>query len=90
MWFRGKDLRVADHEPLALAARAGEIACLFVLDPYFFAPERARELPHRVQFLLESIAELRESLRALGGELVLARGKSIDVVPELARAWRVD
>ena len=90
MWFRGKDLRVADHEPLALAARAGEVACLFVLDPYFFAPERARRIPHRVQFLLESIAELRESLRALGGELVLARGKSIDVVPELARAWRVD
>lgn len=90
VWFRGKDLRVADHAPLADALGRGEIACVFVLDPFFFAPERARELPHRMQFLLESIAALAQSLEERGGELVLVKGKSIEVIPELARAWRVD
>ena len=49
VWFRSKDLRLADHAPLAEAAASGEVIPLFVLDPFFFEPERARELPHRIQ-----------------------------------------
>jgi deoxyribodipyrimidine photo-lyase len=90
VWFRGKDLRVADHAPLSDALARGDVIPLFVLDPYFFAPERARELPHRMQFLLESIRELSETLAALGSRLVVARGKSVEVVPALARLWKAD
>lgn len=90
VWFRGKDLRVADHAPLADAVARGEVIPLFVLDPYFFAPKRAQELPHRMQFLLESLRELAETIAALGSRLVVARGKSIEVVPALARLWKVD
>jgi deoxyribodipyrimidine photo-lyase len=89
VWFRGKDLRVADHAPLTSALGAGELVPLFVLDPYFFAPERAKELPHRMQFLLESLAALQKNIAHLGSELLLVAGKSVDVVPELARRWRV-
>jgi deoxyribodipyrimidine photo-lyase len=93
LWFRGKDLRLHDHQALhqALAGEpCGELIPLFVLDPYFFAPERARQLPHRVQFLLDSLIELQGALRERGSRLLLARGKSHEVLPELARAWRVD
>ncbi|HEX6272747.1 MAG TPA: deoxyribodipyrimidine photo-lyase, partial [Polyangiaceae bacterium] len=90
VWFRGKDLRLADHAPLADALANGELVPLFVLDPYFFAPERARELPHRVQFLLESLAELESNVRNLGSRLLVVPGKSVDVVPELARRFAVD
>lgn len=90
MWFRGKDLRVADHAPLAAAVAAGgEVICAFVVDPYFFAAERAQGLPHRMQFLLESIAALGRDLEALGSRLLLVEGKSVDVVPRVARAWGV-
>jgi deoxyribodipyrimidine photo-lyase len=89
LWFRGKDLRIADHAPLLEAAR-GELIPVFVLDPYFFAPERASKLPHRMQFLLESLQVLRESLEQLGTRLVLAAGKSVRVVPELAARFHVD
>lgn len=89
VWFRGKDLRVTDHPPLVEAAR-GEMIPLFVLDPFFFAPERARRLPHRMQFLLESIASLAADLERLGSRLVLATGRSVDVVPALAARFRVD
>lgn len=89
VWFRGKDLRISDHAPLWRALRAGEVVPLFVLDPYFFAPQRARELPHRMQFLLESLASLQQNLAQRGSQLLLAEGKSVEVVPELARRFRV-
>lgn len=87
VWFRGKDLRISDHAPLADALARGEVVPLFVLDPYFFAPERARELPHRMQFLLESLAALKSNIEHLGSLLLVATGKSVDVVPELARRF---
>ncbi len=90
VWFRGKDLRIADHAPLRSAIDQGEVVPLFVLDPFFFDPERARELPHRMQFLLESLAELEHTLETLGSKLLLASGPSTEVVPKLARKWRVD
>ncbi len=57
VWFRGKELRIADHAPLQAALHGGEVIPLFVLDPYFFAPERARELSNRLQFLLSSLKD---------------------------------
>jgi deoxyribodipyrimidine photo-lyase len=90
VWFRGKDLRVSDHAPLRDAIAAGEVVPLFVLDPYFFSKERAPELPHRMQFLLESLERLQKNVAHLGSRLVLARGKSTEVVPALAARWKVD
>ena len=66
VWFRGKDLRLSDHAPVRAAIETGEVIPLFVHDPHFFAPARARELPHRIQFLLESIRALDAGLRKRG------------------------
>jgi deoxyribodipyrimidine photo-lyase len=90
VWFRGKDLRLDDHRPLADALAHGEVIPLFVLDPYFFAPERAQRLPHRIQFLLESLAELALNVEHKGSRLLIVRGKSVETVPRLARELRVD
>jgi deoxyribodipyrimidine photo-lyase len=90
VWFRGKDVRVADHAPLREAAESGELIPLFVLDPYFFAPARARELPHRMQFLLESLRALAAGLEARGSRLLTIEGASSEVVPRLAKEWQVD
>ncbi len=88
LWFRGKDLRLSDHAPLRDALTEGEVVPLFVLDPYFFAPERAQELPHRMQFLLESLEALQKNIAHLGSELLIAAGKSVDVVPALAERFQ--
>ncbi|HSP93280.1 MAG TPA: deoxyribodipyrimidine photo-lyase [Thermoanaerobaculia bacterium] len=90
VWFRGKDLRVADHAPLRDAAEAGEVIPLFVLDPYFFVPARARQLPRRIQFLLDSLRELEANLADRGSRLLVVAGRSVEVVPQLARKWKVD
>ena len=90
VWYRGKDLRVADHAPLREAARAGEVIPVFVLDDHFFAPPAAQRTPFRIQFLLESIASLSANLEHLGSRLILATGRSIDRIPEFAAKWQVD
>lgn len=72
-----RDLRVHDHPALAeAAARAESVVPLFVFD------ERITVGPNRVRFLLDSLADLRRSLRGLGGTLVVRRG---DVVAETMR-----
>ena len=90
VWFRGKDLRISDHAPLREAVTAGEVIPLFVLDPYFFAPARARELPHRMQFLLDSLSALEAALAERGSRLFVVAGKSVEVVPRLVREWKAD
>ncbi len=91
VWFRGKDLRLADHAPLAEALRQrDEIIPLFVLDEHFFRPRAARRTPGRIQFLLESVASLATALERAGSRLIVVNGRSVDVVPQLARRWKVD
>lgn len=85
VWLRGKDLRIADHAPLQSAVRGGEAIPVFVIDPYFFAKERAREMPNRMRFLVESLAEVERAFAERGSRLLLAAGKSVEVVPWLAR-----
>jgi len=90
VWYRGKDLRISDHAPLGDAIETGEVIPLFVLDPYFFAPARAREVPHRMQFLLDSLRALEGNLAECGSRLVVVSGKSVEVVPRLCREWKAD
>ena len=90
LWFRGKDLRLADHEGLRLAMNSDQVIPVFVLDSYFFEPQRAQGLPHRMQYLLEALHELAEAIAACGSELIVLSGRSIDVIPKLAEKWRVD
>ncbi len=90
VWFRGKDLRISDHAPLDYALKRGDTIPLFVLDPYFFAPERARELPHRMQFLLDSLRALAANIEALGSQLLIVSGRSIDMIPRLADRLQAD
>src|SRR5690242_1802464 len=90
VWFRGKDLRVSDHAPLHDAVATGEVVPLFVLSSRFFGPGRAEDAPHRIQFLLDSLRHLEASLAALGSRLVVTEGKTSELLPKLAKLWKVD
>ena len=90
VWFRGKDLRLSDHLPLLDAIRTGDVVPLFVVDPYFFAKERAIELPNRMQFLVESLAEVADGIAELGSRLLFVAGKSTEVVPLVAKAFEAE
>ena len=74
-----RDLRLHDNPALHQAcARARQVVPLFVVDPNIAAP------PNRARFLAESLADLRESLRERGGDLVIRDGDPAAEVIRLA------
>ncbi|MEV0974299.1 cryptochrome/photolyase family protein [Microtetraspora glauca] len=79
-----RDLRVHDHPALSAACeRGGRVVPLFVLDP---------EVPagHRTGFLLDCLADLRESLRSRHGDLLVRRGDVVAETMRLAREVEAD
>lgn len=88
VWLRN-DLRLHDNEALARAVRDAE----YVLPVFCFDPRNFGKTPFgfpkvgvfRAQFLLESLADLRENLIARGGNLLIRSGTPESVLPTLAR-----
>jgi deoxyribodipyrimidine photo-lyase len=81
LWYRN-DLRLHDHEPLVKATESGaKVIPVYCFDDRQFGKSSfgfAKTGAFRAQFLLESVADLRRSLRSLGSELVVRSG-----LPEL-------
>ena len=81
-WFR-RDLRLHDNTALSEACRQAEQVV-----PVFILEDALRSGPDvgaaRLQFLLNSVAELQENLRALGSKLIVRSGKSEVEIPRLA------
>ncbi|MFK7742500.1 MAG: FAD-binding domain-containing protein [Planctomycetota bacterium] len=81
VWFK-RDLRVADHAPLAAAVASGlPVVALYVLEPELLqSPEADRG---HWGFVLESLRELDRELRARGAQLTIRSGAMPDVLAEL-------
>ncbi|MFY1626086.1 cryptochrome/photolyase family protein [Micromonospora sp. WMMD723] len=76
-----RDLRVHDHPALATACAAFDrVVPLYVLDPALTGHS-----PNRNRFLHQCLAELRDTLRTLGGDLVIRRGDPVAETIRLAR-----
>lgn len=87
VWFK-RDLRVADHAPLTLAARTGPVLPLYVIEPDLWRQSDASG--RQLAFLLESLAELDRELRRLGQPLWLRFGAMPEVLAELHATHRID
>jgi len=92
VWFR-KDLRIHDNEILTEAVRKGD----FIIPVYCFDPRQFEITPHntlktgffRAEFLLQSVADLRQSFRNAGGDLIIRQGKPEEILPELVSQYDV-
>ncbi len=88
VWFRGKDLRIADHAPLCAALkRGGPVIPLFVLEPRYFSGDSPERAPHRLQFLIDCLHSLDRNLRSRGSRLIVVEGPAEAALPELCRRW---
>lgn len=85
VWHRA-DLRVPDNP--AVAAAGSDAVPVFVLDPAFLEDGLACDA--RIEFLLESLADLDAQYRERGGGLLLAHGDPLSVLPALADALDAD
>lgn len=90
VWFR-QDLRLHDNEALLDAIKhAQEVIPVYVFDERVFTgttrwfgfPKTGK---YRTKFIIESVADLRESLRAIGSDLVVRVGKPEEILFEIAR-----
>ena len=82
-WFR-RDLREDDNAGLYHAlVSSRQVVCAFVFDREILDALPARA-DRRVEFIRESVAELREALRRRGGDLVAVHGTAREEIPALA------
>ncbi len=82
-WFR-RDLRVSDNVALNEAEkRAQNVIPVFIFEDAFHSGPDVGAA--RLTFLLQSVESLRKNLAELGHPLVIRRGKSEEVLPELAQ-----
>ena len=89
VWYKYNDLRIRDHEPLLRAHEDNDaVVHLFVFDPFWHGRSTLGGFPkcghYRAKFLLESVADLRKSLRHAGSELVVRCGPSEVVLSSVA------
>ena len=93
VWFRN-DLRIHDNEILLEAIRkADKILPVYCFDPYYFKKNpsgNSKTGSLRVRFLLESVADLRKNLQALGGDLIIRVGNPAEILTQLAEAYHVN
>jgi len=86
-WFR-KGLRLHDNPSLVHAlSHATHVYPVFVIDPWFARPDKVGI--NRYNFLLQSLADLDQSLRAVGSRLYVARGRPEEQLPALVARWKV-
>lgn len=90
VWFRN-DLRLHDNEMLVEAIAKSEA----ILPVYFFDPRHFDQSSFhkssvlRTNFLLESVADLRRSFQALGGDLCIVHGLPEDHIAELVAQYSI-
>lgn len=94
VWLR-RDLRADDHAALHHALRAArQVWCVFVLDREILDPLPRAD--RRVEFIIDSLADLHRQLTALGAAhgvqgtgLIVRHGWAREEIPALARQLRV-
>jgi deoxyribodipyrimidine photo-lyase len=86
-----RDLRIQDNVGLQMAATK----CKHLYTAFIFTPEQVgKGNPYKsnnaVQFMIESLAELQESLDSHSGELILLYGKTTPLIRSLLDTLNVD
>lgn len=92
VWFRN-DLRVHDNEVLTEAVnKADAIVPVYCFDPFYYRHtsfNTQKTGNFRARFIHESVADLRQSLKNLGGQLIVRVGDPTVIIPELAQQYQV-
>ncbi len=94
VWFRN-DLRLQDNEALYSACQeADSIIPVYCFDVRHFRKTQLYGFPktgiHRAKCLIETVRDLRLSLKEIGGDLIVAYGKPEEIIYSLAKYHEVD
>ncbi len=84
VWFK-RDLRVADHAPLAEASCCDAALALFIIEPAWLGSPEC--YPRHVAWLLKCLAPLRDALAARGLPLLVRTGEAVEVLGALRQVF---
>ena len=88
VWFR-RDLRDYDHAALYHALKfSKQVYCAFIFDTDILDHLKDKA-DRRVEFIWESVRELKAALQANGGDLIVLHGRAEQKIVELASALQV-
>lgn len=88
VWFR-RDLRDFDHAALHHALKTSvQVFCAFVFDTDILG-KLSNKSDRRVEFIWESVLELKNALQNKGGDLLVLHGSAQVEIPTLARQLNV-
>ncbi|MCB5185108.1 DNA photolyase family protein [Methylobacillus gramineus] len=89
VWFR-RDLRDYDHAALYHALKsARQVYCVFIFDTDLLTA-LTDKADRRVEFIWESVRELKSALQQHGGELIVRTGNPVKLIPLLAQQLQVE
>ncbi|WP_129714404.1 DASH family cryptochrome [Pedobacter sp. SYP-B3415] len=92
VWFRN-DLRLHDNEiVLEALAKSEEILPVYVFDPRHYETVNGFQKTGqiRARFIIESVAALKASLEAIGGNLLVRSGYPEELIPGLVREYEIN
>jgi deoxyribodipyrimidine photo-lyase len=83
VWFR-RDLRDFDHAALYHALKSAQsVYCIFIFDSEILDKLSNKE-DRRVEFIWESVLELKNALQKRGGDLIVKHGSARELIPQTA------
>ena len=89
MWFR-RDLRAEDNAALSrVLDEARAVFCVFVFDTEILDVLPGKH-DRRVEFIWQSLAELKSELQALGGDLHVLHGRAREEIPAFADKHQIE
>ena len=92
-WLRN-DLRLHDNEALTALPPGVTLLPVYCFDPVALGPDAylglPRTGPHRLPFLLATLADLQQRYAALGSGIHFAAGRPEDALPALAQELNAD
>jgi deoxyribodipyrimidine photo-lyase len=80
VWFK-RDLRAVDHAPLVEAAARGAVLPLYIVEPEYW--QQSDCSARQWAFVAEGLADLQETLGALGQPLIIRVGDAVDVLSDI-------
>ncbi|MEM6963523.1 MAG: DASH family cryptochrome [Bacteroidota bacterium] len=93
LWFR-TDLRLHDNLALTAALKENdEIVPVYIFDEQWLGKDQwgfQRTGAYRMQFLLESLTDLKDHLQELGSDLIVQKGDPAVLLSEMAQKYECD
>jgi deoxyribodipyrimidine photo-lyase len=89
VWLR-RDIRLHDHAALHFALKYSKnVYCIFIFDNFILNDLNDKE-DRRIEFIWESIHEIRDTLNKLGSDIVVRHGNPLKTILSLIKEYSIE